>query len=179
MSQLQLQPVTAIKQPDCPDSPCSGLSMVLINLPHAGLYALRQQIDRDFKAKALGHSPLPFTVLQLLDLEKLLMLHRNRETIDSRDNLVLSSAQQGLLARYIHRYYLLAQTSGDGMRESVYLDCLYALSINSTQIFELLVPTRYDFSVTTRPLALLWDWACGLIIWYRQRQFTPIRQATK
>ena len=148
--------------------------LVAVQLPHAGLYALRQQLERDFRAKALGHAPLPFTVLQLLDLEKLLMLHPDREPVESRDNLLLSSVQQALLARYVHRYYVSAQDSGDSLREGIYLDCLYALSINSTHLFELLlpVPVTHGLSLTARPLALLWHRMRSFIISHSRRPLT-------
>ncbi|GAB2572049.1 hypothetical protein [Spirosoma areae] len=61
---------------------------------------LREQVERDITAKGLGWRPLPFTLFELLEIERLLP--------DETCNRVMFRNQSRLLAQYCNNYYNLA-----------------------------------------------------------------------
>ena len=179
MSKDQSLPTAPQVEPVWPEIPPLGPLLVSIYFSHAGLHMLRQRIERDINAKGRGISPIPFTVLELLDLERLLLIHPDRQAVEGGDNVSMSHDQRQLLAIYVTRYYNMAVEVNDTTKETVYLDCLDALTLQATLLIDFYIPRAYgDFyglSDFTRPLVLLGRRFLGLFDRRGQRSLRLLR----
>ena len=149
MGQWLDQPLAAVHE----DQPLQ----VSVQLKESGLHFLRAHVERDITQKSRNWNPTGFTLLELLDIEKLLTRHPDGETLEGGDNVLLTYPQLSLLACFVTRYQVQAIDHEDTLRAHALSDALDALTL----AFTFLTPLHLAYDqVFYRPYPthLLRDW---------------------
>lgn len=119
-----------VQRPPVANQPLTPDALVCISMESDAILFLQKQLQRDIQAKSLGWRPLPFTLFELLEIEKLLP-----EEITNR---VMTHAQRKLIGYYCAFYYKQAQDMEDAYLSQLYDEFLTALLEESTLITFLL-----------------------------------------
>ncbi|GAB4042243.1 hypothetical protein [Spirosoma litoris] len=101
-------------------------SLVCVSMESEGVTFLRAQLELDITAKGLGWQPIPFTLFELIEIQRLLP--------DEIVNAVITHGQRKLIAHYCTLYHALAKNSEDTERENYYDEFLTALLEGCTLI---------------------------------------------
>lgn len=101
-------------------------ALVSVSMHSMGITFLQAQLERDITAKVLGWRPIPFTLFELIEIQRLLP--------DEIVNVVMSHGERKLIAHYCTLYRTLARDSENATLEQYYDEFLSALLEESTQI---------------------------------------------
>lgn len=148
-----------------------------ITLSGPGLATLRTQLERDINAKGFGLNPIPFRLLELLDMERFVRFHTDGMIIEPGDNILITEDQAKQLFVYANRYFIRAVESEDQVQKRVYIDLVQALSAGATLLTqeyssETLIGYEYHRLLPdARPLHLLWGLVCAVFGGRNRPQF--------
>lgn len=157
-----------LKAPVYPTTPLQ----VSIQFKESSLHFLRAHVERDITNKSRGWNPAGFTLLELLDIERLLTRHTDGELLAGGDNILLTYPQLGLLTSFVIRYHAQAIDHEDSLRHHALSDALDALTLGFTFLNPLCL-TDDQISYRPYPFRLLRHWCHRFFAGFHHAQ--PLR----
>ena len=104
---------------------------VAIRLDPQGKEFLAAQLERDIEAKSRGWSPVPYTLFQLLEFDRLL---KRKPESDLVREVLFTHQERVDLALYVTRYYARARDIEDFLKARAYNALLASMLELSTLI---------------------------------------------